>query len=42
MICKENGRTDYLDKDQLEINSSFSLGIGLFYGRNKILKCFIG
>lgn len=33
---------DYLDKDQLEINSSFSFGIGLSWGRNGILKCFTG
>lgn len=42
MICKKEGGMDYLDKDQLEINSSFSFGIGLSYGRNGILKCFTG
>lgn len=39
----QRGRqNNYLDKDQLEINSSFSFGIGLSYGRNEILKCFTG
>lgn len=33
-------RTDYLGKDQLEINSSFSFGIGLSW-RNEILKSLL-